>query len=529
MRTSQFGIVVLLVTASFAGMINLTGENVQGTLVGGTISTDTRWQQANSPYVIVSPINIVYGGNLRIEAGVQVQYDGDHPIYVDGVLTLDGTSMERVTIESNPPFMEYMDWTGIQVGPKGYVDIKYADLSFSGQAITLKSSYNKIVNTSISNNKLVHSIMLDASIENTISGNALTGLGLGISGNALEHFNSHTIPPGNTVNGKPLHYYKDSYNISVNADPVGQLIFANCTNSFARDLQITGSGILAAYTTNTLIYNNNITQNSYGVRLYESSQIAIVSNNMASSYFIGLYLTSSDWNIIINNNIASSFMGIAMLGSTANGLKHNDIQSNYYGIQLYESEWNSIYANNFVDNFMSQAFDGNSNNMWTDLLPDGGNYWSDYSPTCQDLYSGVVTPQTTGVPDGICDNPYYIDGDSIDYYPRVNPAALLPTSIPGNTAEVPPDTQSPAVEPAPPTASAEERSIELKGGWNTVSYPLDTEMTVSEALSGLPYERVELKEEGSEMTVLLTDSDVMRPGSSYLIKVSSAAIWIFDD
>jgi hypothetical protein len=58
-----------------------------------------------------------------------------------------------------------------------------------------------------------------------------------------------------------------------------------------------------------------------------------------------------------------------------------------------------------------------NDNFWNDTYPSGGNYWSDYSSKCADNFSGVITPQTTGSSDGICDVQYNIDGDSIDYYP----------------------------------------------------------------------------------------------------------------
>jgi parallel beta-helix repeat protein len=530
MRTFQVGIVILLVTAGFAGMINLTSDSVQGSIVGGTITSDTRWVPENNPYVIVSPINIQHGGSLRIESGVEVIYDGDHQIKVDGALALIGTNASRVKMDSNHPKWEYMDWTGIQVGPTGYVDINYAELSFSGNGITLKSSYNRITNSMITNNKYGYSVKFDASTHNTISGTTMTGLGLGISGNVLEHFNTHTITPDNTVNTKPLLYYKDTDSLSVDAVPVGQLILANCTNSDVRNLQIADSGITAAYTTGSIIYNNEVSTNRYGMQLYKSDNNVIVFNDVYQSYLIGVYLMESDGNMIFNNNFGTSFMGVGLLSSDANIITNNNIQSNMYGVRLYSSMWNILYANNLAGNSMEHAYDDGSFNYWTKAYPGAGNYWADYSQTCQDLFSGPVTPQTSGSPDGICDNPYYIDGNSIDYYPLVNPAFKLPTHMPGNIEQVPPETQSTAHEPVPPATPPVRRTgIELKEGWNTVSYPLGSEETVSEALSGVPYERVELKKEASELTVLLADNDLMKPGQTYLIKVSSATIWIFDD
>jgi parallel beta-helix repeat protein len=530
MRTFQIGIVVLLVTAGFVGMMNLSSDNVHGSLVGGTITSDTRWVPENNPYVIVSPINIMHGGSLRLEPGVNVIYDGNHRISVYGALVLKGTEAERVSLNTNLGQYEYMDWTGIYVGPYGYVDISYADLWFSGKGMVLKSSYNKIMNTTITNNKFEHSVELVTSSYNSISGNAFSGLGLGISGNTLQHYNSHDIALDNTVNGDPLLYYKDSESLWIDAVPAGQVILANCSGSAVRNLQILGSGITVAYSDGNAFYANSVKESKYGIHLYESDNNAISFSTVSWNYLIGLYLLSSDGNMILNNNITSSFMGVGLLASSANAITGNNIESNLYGIRLYTSKFSLIAVNNIIDNSLGQGYDDNGFNVWTKVYPDGGNYWSDYSPTCVDLYSGSVTPQTAGAPDGICDNPYYVDGDTIDYYPRVSPAPMPFGHESGSESQVSPDSQISSLQPIPLTTPPAERTgFELKEGWNTVSYPLSTEKTVSDALSGVPYERVELKEEGSEKTVLLDDNDLMMPGQIYLIKVSSATIWIFDD
>jgi hypothetical protein len=94
-----------------------------------------------------------------------------------------------------------------------------------------------------------------------------------------------------------------------------------------------------------------------------------------------------------------------------------------YGVLAYSSSENSFYHNNFIDN-ANQAFDDMNNNIWNDTYPSSGNYWSHYSPTCQDLYNGLVTPQTTGSQDGICDFQSNIDGDSIDFYPLKYPFGM---------------------------------------------------------------------------------------------------------
>jgi hypothetical protein len=103
--------------------------------------------------------------------------------------------------------------------------------------------------------------------------------------------------------------------------------------------------------------------------------------------------------------------------------------SNDYGAYIFDNSDNNIfYHNNFINN-TNQAYD-ECITLWNSTYPTGGNYWSNYSPTCPDLYDGAITPQILGFPDGICDIQYDIDSDSIDYYPLKYPwVGLAPPDI----------------------------------------------------------------------------------------------------
>jgi len=69
-------------------------------------------------------------------------------------------------------------------------------------------------------------------------------------------------------------------------------------------------------------------------------------------------------------------------------------------------------------------------------------------------------------------------------------------------------------------------SIQLKSGWNLVGYPSFIERNVSNALSSVPYERIEGYEAASPQYLeLLSDNDLMTTGNGYWIKVSSDAVW----
>jgi hypothetical protein len=71
--------------------------------------------------------------------------------------------------------------------------------------------------------------------------------------------------------------------------------------------------------------------------------------------------------------------------------------------------------------------------------------------------------------------------------------------------------------------------IPLKTGWNLVGYPSFTERNVSDALSGIPYDRIEGYDILSIQRIrLLSGNDNMKPTHGYWIRVSSDATWTID-
>jgi len=229
-------------------------------------------------------------------------------------------------------------------------------------------------------------------------------------------------------------------------------------------LQGSGLGIDMLYRTNVAIKNTYITRFSYGIRLYESSKIIISGNTITDIFYYGVWLFDSSYNAILRNNIVNnSAYGIWLQESSTNNflsgnsltnngygivlgsfssnniVSGNDVTSNDYaciqlansynnilfnntlkshvkgrgiGILISISNSNIIYHNNFINN-TKQVDTENSQNIWDDGHPSGGNYWSDYT--------GI---DANG--DGIGDTPYVIDADNQDRYPLMHPWNPLP-------------------------------------------------------------------------------------------------------
>ncbi|MCK4445008.1 MAG: right-handed parallel beta-helix repeat-containing protein, partial [Thermoplasmata archaeon] len=324
------------------------------------------------------------------------------------------------------------------------------------------SSNTTIVDSTLSSNRW-GSIYLHFSIDITLINTVMMGEGISISGLSLAHWNTHTIDTSNTVNGKPVYYWKNVIGGTIPLD-AGQIILANCTGAVVESQVIVekSAAILLAFSLYNRMANNTVSNNRQGIYLHFSANNTIVSNTFSSKNTDGISLYHSDNNTVINNEISSNAVGIDLSysnhntianntislntwgvslsdssyntitdntissneqgftvgGSNDNTIINNTVSDNWYGISITYSHGNRIYRNKFLDN-ERQADDNTNDNQWDNGYPSGGNYWSDYS--CVDEKSGPN--QDRAGSDGICDTPYNIHGGvGKDRYPLSAPS-----------------------------------------------------------------------------------------------------------
>jgi len=212
------------------------------------------------------------------------------------------------------------------------------------------SSSNTITNNNCSGNG--DGIRLDSSTNNNITNNTLWNNGIVIDGGSLAHWNTQIIE-NNTVNGKPVYYYKNLNGGTVPPD-VGQVILANCTNMVVSGLTLTHAsiGVQLGYSSYNNITNNNCSDNKVGIYLSSSSNNFITNNNCSGNSQYGIYLSSSSNNFITNNNCSgNSQYGISLSSSSSNTITNNNCSNNSrYGIYLWYSNSNTITNNNCSDN-----------------------------------------------------------------------------------------------------------------------------------------------------------------------------------
>ena len=322
------------------------------------------------------------------------------------------------------------------------------------------SNYNNIYNNSALDNS--YSVGLEGSSCSTLVNNTFVNNGIRIFGWNVGHFTTHNINTTNSVNGKPIYYYKNQNGSNIDGLSVGQVILANCTNFTVKNVACSNSSIGAelAYCNNCSIENSTFNNGTDGIYLYRSRYNTLVNNTVSNNRCYGIHLYGSNYNSILNSNAStnrnygiyvyySSYnkisynranlndgFGIYMEHSSNNNISNNGVNSNdYLGIYLYcysnyntfvfnnisyndpdakvdiGCENNIFHHNNFINSNTVNVFDDGENTKWDDGCGEG-NYWSNYIGL-DDGSNGRVAG------DGIGDT--NIPNMGLDSYPLMEP------------------------------------------------------------------------------------------------------------
>ena len=102
------------------------------TYVSGSITTNTTWTLAGSPYILMGDLSINSGVSLTIDAGVQVRANGMVGITVNGTLNATGNSGAHVVFTSNAVSPAPGDWQGIYVANGGAANLDYTEIRYGG-------------------------------------------------------------------------------------------------------------------------------------------------------------------------------------------------------------------------------------------------------------------------------------------------------------------------------------------------------------------------------------------------------------
>lgn len=172
---------------------------------------------------------------------------------------------------------------------------------------------------------------------------------------------------------------------------------------------------------NNHIYNNNLDQNRYGVKLSGDSNI--IENNTITSNGRGVLIQHSTNGKIIGNNITDSGNGVEIVYADTqyNEISYNNIAFNSYAFYITDgSNNNTIHHNNISDTWWDHVWDETYANNWDNGYPSGGNCWDDYVAWDQYIGPDQDQPGSDGIGDMfyIVESVFTIPGlSNIDEYP----------------------------------------------------------------------------------------------------------------
>jgi len=303
------------------------------------------------------------------------------------------------------------------------------NLLLGGRIRASKSDNSMIVNNTISRATLQfhYGIELDDSTNQTLRNNTMTESSIQIWDEAPEHWNTHTIDPGNTVNGKPVYYWKNVDGGTVPSG-AGEVIVANCTNVKVEGQRIGNgtAGILVGYSSLVVVANNTLIDNRRGILLSHTDNTTVTRNNVSHNHD-GILLAFSDHNTVSDNYASMNSNAIELYQSFGNEIVRNSVWNNTLSIRLAGSG-NTAYHNSL--NNLRQVSDVGDSNSWDNGYPSGGNYWVDY--TGIDEKSGPNQDEPGS--DGIGDTPYewkwIAQGASGDRYPLMDFVVPVPNGPP---------------------------------------------------------------------------------------------------
>ncbi len=333
----------------------------------------------------------------------------------------------------------------VKVQSSENVTFQLSDISNNGFGFSLESSQNVRILENQINHTQGYGLSLYQSTGITVAENNFTQSGVHLYGTSVSHFNSHNMSSGNSVNGKPLLFYKDCDNLSLDGIAAGQIVVANCSNVEVANVNIsnTYAAMVMGFVDHVLLESNNFSSNSYGALLRSASNTTIVRNTLSSNDASGILiqwgeslaisentiLSNAELGVgldyiggnatVLGNNISGNNVGIQLLDSSGVGIIRNEVSGNQLGLAFYSgSEAIRVAHNNIIDNNNQATDAAGSVNSWDDGYPSGGNYWSNY-PGLDDCSGPVqdVCPDA----DGMGDSPYVIDADTSDHYPVMNP------------------------------------------------------------------------------------------------------------
>lgn len=255
---------------------------------------------------------------------IQALNPNDHVFHV----TANNVTIKGFGLNASSESGIYLD--GVQ-----YNTIANNHLWANGIGIHLWHANNNIlINNTASNNSWA-GIRLSPNDSNLASNNTLVNntmvnnlYNFVIDTGYVNQSMQNDIDTTNTVNGKPIYYFVNASNVTLNSSSnAGAIYCINCQNISIRD---------------------QIIQNGQGIYLHNTSSLKL-DGNIVSNNIFGIFLDNSNNNNVLNNIAINNGVGIAIVSSTNSNLSNNVANSNGVGFNVLDSD--NTELNNNTANF----------------------------------------------------------------------------------------------------------------------------------------------------------------------------------
>ncbi len=228
-------------------------------------------------------------------------------------------------------------------------------------------------------------LFLNGSVTMMVHNNTFPDCGILISG-LMSKWNSHFIQDTNTVDGKPVLYYKNTFAFSP-PQGAGQVILANCYDfTVARQVLTNGTaGVLIGYCTDSTVWNVTTDNNRYGMYVAGGTDLIMTFNSTFSNNDVGVYLEDSVDNTFYNN-----------IFDNPTNYQLSNADDNNWNITK-EPGLNAIGGDNRGGNYWNDYLGEDTDGDWLGdtLIPHGPG---DELPLAYDIIRPGITDVTSGNP-----------------------------------------------------------------------------------------------------------------------------------
>jgi len=275
MNVERNGVIFSVLSIFVFLVFVLTPFSAFGTDVSGTISEDTTWAKADSPFVVTGDIIVAESFTLTIEAGVKVTFNEGKKLEVAGLLVAQGTSQNPIYFTSTKETPSAGAWKGIffldsssdaQFDGENYQSgsiIEYCVVEYAEKGISVNSASPYISRNFIRNNILGFNLVSDAA--SIITGNEIYDN----SGGGEDHTGGMNILAASpTIKLNTFRNNSGSKASAITYYGAGELVIENC---HFKDNLSPGGGTIKCLAGNLHISGSNFVNNT-DYALYNKSQ-----------------------------------------------------------------------------------------------------------------------------------------------------------------------------------------------------------------------------------------------------------------